>query len=44
VAETLDKTSKGVEAGQKIWTTAKPIIFKVATWLGAAAGSHLLGL
>ena len=44
VAETLDKTSKGVEAGQKIWTTAKPIIVKVATWLGAAAGSHLLGL
>ncbi|MEH2212928.1 pentapeptide repeat-containing protein [Nostoc sp.] len=44
VAETLDKTSKGVEAGQKIWTTAKPIIVKVATWLGAAAGSQLLGL
>lgn len=44
VAETLEKTSKGVEAGQKIWTTAKPIIVKVAIWLGAAAGSHLLGL
>ena len=44
VAETLDKTSKGIEAGQKIWTTAKPIIVKVATWLGMAAGSHLLGL
>ncbi|MBD2682195.1 pentapeptide repeat-containing protein [Nostoc paludosum FACHB-159] len=44
VAETLDKTSKGVEAGQKVWTIAKPIIAKVATWLGAAAGSHLLGL
>ena len=44
VAETLEKTSKGVEAGQKIWTTAKPIIVKVATWLGVAAGSHLLGL
>jgi uncharacterized protein YjbI with pentapeptide repeats len=44
VAETLEKTSKGVDAGQKIWTTAKPIIVKVATWLGAAAGSHLLGL
>ncbi|WP_373530900.1 pentapeptide repeat-containing protein [Nostoc sp.] len=44
VAETLDKTSKSVEAGQKIWTTAKPIIVKIATWLGAAAGSHLLGL
>ncbi|OYE01047.1 pentapeptide repeat-containing protein [Nostoc sp. 'Peltigera membranacea cyanobiont' 232] len=44
VAETLEKTSKSVEAGQKIWTTAKPIIVKVASWLGAAAGSHLLGL
>jgi hypothetical protein len=44
VAETLEKTSKGVDAGQKIWTTAKPIIVKIATWLGAAASSHLLGL
>ncbi|MBD0266411.1 MAG: pentapeptide repeat-containing protein [Tolypothrix sp. Co-bin9] len=44
VAETLEKTSKSVEAGQKIWTTAKPIIIKIASWLGAAAGSHLLGL
>lgn len=44
VAETLEKTSKGVEAGQKVWTIAKPIIVKVATWLGVAAGSHLLGL
>lgn len=44
VAETLDKTSKGIEGGQKIWKTAKPIIVKVATWLGAAVGSHLLGL
>ncbi|MDZ8140791.1 MAG: pentapeptide repeat-containing protein [Nostoc sp. DedQUE04] len=44
VAETLEKTSKGVEAGHKIWTTAKPILVKVATWLGAAASSNLLGL
>lgn len=44
VAETLEKTSKTVESGQKIWTTAKPIIVKVASWLGAAASSHLLGL
>ena len=44
VAETLEKTSKTVESGQKIWTTAKPIIVKIASWLGAAAGSHLLGL
>lgn len=44
VAETLDKSSKSLEAGQKIWNTAKPIIVKVASWLGTAAGSHLLGL
>jgi uncharacterized protein YjbI with pentapeptide repeats len=44
MADTLEKTSKTVESGQKIWTTAKPIIVKIATWLGAAAGSHLLGL
>ncbi len=44
VTETLEKTSKSVEAGQKIWTVSKPIIAKVALWLGAAAGSHLLGL
>jgi hypothetical protein len=44
VAETLEKTSKGLEAGQKIWGVAKPILIKVAAWLGAAAGSHLLGL
>ncbi len=44
VAETLEKTSKTVESSQKIWTTAKPIIVKIATWLGVAAGSHLLGL
>jgi hypothetical protein len=44
VAQTLEKTSKGIEAGQKIWGVAKPILTKVAAWLGAAAGSYLLGL
>lgn len=44
VAETLEKTSKTVESGQKIWTTAKPMIVKIASWLGAAAGSYLLKL
>lgn len=44
VAETLEKTSKTVDAGQKIWTAAKPIIVKVATWLDVAVGSHLLNL
>lgn len=44
VAETLEKTSKSLDAGQKIWQTAKPVLIKLATWLGAAAGSHFLGL
>lgn len=44
VAETLEKTSKTVDSGKKLWSTAKPIIVKLAGWLGAAAGSHLLGL
>lgn len=43
VTETLEKTSKSVEAGQKIWTIAKPMISKIALWLGANVGSHLLG-
>lgn len=44
VTETLEKTTKTVDSGKKLWTTAKPIIVKVAVWLGAAAGSSLLGL
>lgn len=44
VAETLEKTSKSIDAGHKIWQTAKPILIKVATWLGASAGSDFLGL
>jgi hypothetical protein len=43
VAETLEKTSKGLDSGQKIWHTAKPVLIKVATWLGATAGSYFLG-
>ncbi|AOW99855.1 hypothetical protein BJP34_10685 [Moorena producens PAL-8-15-08-1] len=44
VAETLETASKTVDAGKNIWDKAKPIILKVAGWLGAAAGSYLLGL
>ncbi|NJN09626.1 MAG: hypothetical protein HC815_17215 [Richelia sp. RM1_1_1] len=44
VAQTLEKTNKTVDAGQKLWSKAKPIIVKVASWLGAAAGSYLLKL
>ncbi len=43
-ATTIEKTSKTLEASQKIWTTAKPFISPIAKWLGAAAGSALLGL
>ncbi|MEQ9484585.1 pentapeptide repeat-containing protein [Coleofasciculus sp. F4-SAH-05] len=44
VAETLETASKTVDLGKNFWDTAKPIISKVAGWLGAAAGSSLLGL
>ncbi|MEM6399045.1 MAG: hypothetical protein AAF757_02275 [Cyanobacteria bacterium P01_D01_bin.116] len=44
VAQTLEKTSKTVDTGQKLWNTAKPIIVKIASWLGAATGSYLLNL
>jgi hypothetical protein len=44
VTETLETASKAANAGANIWTKAKPIILKVAGWLGAAAGSYLLGL
>ncbi|MEM1392422.1 MAG: pentapeptide repeat-containing protein [Cyanobacteria bacterium P01_H01_bin.150] len=44
VAQTLEKTNKTVDASQKLWNKAKPIIVKIASWLGAAAGSYLLKL
>jgi hypothetical protein len=44
VAETLEKTSKSIDAGHKIWQTAKPLLIKVAAWLGAGAGSYFFGL
>ncbi|BAZ71088.1 MAG: pentapeptide repeat-containing protein [Pelatocladus maniniholoensis HA4357-MV3] len=44
VAETLEKTTKTVDSSKKLWNSAKPMIMRVASWLGAAAGSHLLGL
>jgi hypothetical protein len=39
VAEQLDKASKVAEAGTTLFTKVKPILVKVAGWLGAAAGS-----
>lgn len=44
IAETLEKTSKSIDAGHKIWQASKPVLTKIAVWLGAAAGSHFLGL
>ena len=44
VAETLETASKAANASANLWDKAKPIILKVAGWLGAAAGSYLLGL
>ncbi|MDB9445212.1 pentapeptide repeat-containing protein [Anabaena sp. CS-542/02] len=38
VRETLEKTTKTVDSGKQLWTVAKPIIVRVAGWLGAAAG------
>ena len=42
MAETLEEASKTVEAGKTLWGQVKPILFKVAGFLGAAAGSLLL--
>jgi uncharacterized protein YjbI with pentapeptide repeats len=44
VAETLETASKAAKAGESLWSKAKPIILKVAGWLGAAAGSYFMGL
>lgn len=37
----LEKASKVAEAGTTLFTKVKPILVKVAGWLGAAAGSFL---
>ncbi|NET61021.1 MAG: hypothetical protein F6K47_34310 [Symploca sp. SIO2E6] len=44
VAETLETASQAANASTNLWDKAKPIILKVAGWLGAATGSYLLGL
>ena len=44
-AETLETASKTLDAGKTLWTKAKPIVVRIAGWLGAAiAGSFLGGL
>ena len=43
--ETLEATSKTVDAGKKLWDKAKAIIIKIVSWLGVAtAGSNLLNI
>lgn len=44
VAETLETASKAANASANLWDKTKPIILKVAGWLGAAAGSYFFGL
>ena len=44
MAETLEATSKTVEAGKTLWSQVAPILVEVAGWLGAAAGSWLMRL
>ena len=41
-AKTLKTASETVEAGKTLWQNAKPILVKVAGWLGAAAGSLVI--
>lgn len=43
MAETLEKASKTVDAGNTLWEKAKPILAKLATWLGAVATGSFLG-
>jgi Nnf1 len=44
VAETLETASKAANASANLWDKTKPIILKIAGWLGATAGSYFLGL
>ncbi len=43
VAEELEKASKVAEAGTTLFIKAKPILVKVAGWLGAVAAGSFLG-
>ncbi len=44
MAETLETASQTVAAGKTLWGEVRPILVRVAGWLGAAAGSMLIGL
>ncbi len=43
VAETLQTTSKTVEAGKTLWSQIAPLLVKVGRWAGAAVGTFLGG-
>lgn len=43
VAEELEKAGKVAEAGTTLFTKVKPILVKVASWLGAVAAGSFLG-
>ena len=43
VAEELEKASKVAEAGTTLFTKVKPILIKVAGWLGAVAAGSFFG-
>ena len=44
MAKTLETASQTVEAGKTLWEQVRPIVVQAAGWLGAAAGSVLMGL
>ena len=44
MTKTIEETTKTINTSQELWNTVKPMITKIASWLGAAAGSYLLGL
>lgn len=44
MTKTIEETTKTINTSQELWNKVKPIITKIASWLGAVAGSYLLGL
>jgi hypothetical protein len=41
MTETLDAADKTVDSGKRFWKLIKPLLVKIATWLGAAAGKFM---
>nr|WP_263012362.1 pentapeptide repeat-containing protein [Laspinema sp. D3c] len=44
MTKVIQNANGTVVASKTLWTTAKPIILKIASWLGAVAGSFFAGL